>query len=65
VLLAIHGTQCITYPHPEEKSPALEKFSRNPTELACLGKISSLFCATAPGNGSLKKDMARFAALAH
>ena len=39
VLLEIRGTQRITDPNPEEKYQALEKFSRNLTDLARLGKI--------------------------
>ncbi len=39
VLMEIRGTQRITDPNPEEKYQALEKFSRNLTDLARLGKI--------------------------
>ena len=39
VLLEIRGTQRITDPNPEEKYQALEKFSRNLTDLARLGKL--------------------------
>jgi ATP-dependent Clp protease ATP-binding subunit ClpB len=39
VLLEIRGTQRITDPNPEEKYQALEKFSRDLTELARMGKI--------------------------
>jgi ATP-dependent Clp protease ATP-binding subunit ClpB len=37
--LEIRGTQRITDPNPEEKYQALEKFSRDLTELARMGKI--------------------------
>ena len=39
VLLEIRGTQRITDPNPEEKYQALEKFSRDLTDLARLGKL--------------------------
>ncbi|RZB37758.1 MAG: ATP-dependent Clp protease ATP-binding subunit ClpB [Desulfobacteraceae bacterium Eth-SRB2] len=39
VLLDIRGTQRITDPNPEEKYQALDKFSRNLTDLARLGKL--------------------------
>ncbi len=39
VLLEIRGTQRITDPNPEEKYQALEKFSRDLTDLARLGKV--------------------------
>lgn len=39
VLIDIRGSQRITDPHPEEKYQALEKFSRNLTDLARLGKL--------------------------
>ncbi len=39
VLMDIRGTQRITDPNPEEKYQALEKFSRNLTDLARLGKL--------------------------
>ena len=39
VLMEIRGTQRITDPNPEEKYQALEKFSRNLTDLARLGKV--------------------------
>jgi ATP-dependent Clp protease ATP-binding subunit ClpB len=39
VLMDIRGNQRITDPHPEEKYQALEKFSRNLTDLARLGKL--------------------------
>jgi len=39
VLLDIRGTQRITDPNPEEKYQALDKFSRDLTELARLGKL--------------------------
>jgi ATP-dependent Clp protease ATP-binding subunit ClpB len=39
VLLEIRGNQRITDPHPEEKYQALEKFSRDLTDLAHLGKL--------------------------
>jgi len=39
VLIDIRGTQRITDPNPEEKYQALEKFSRNLTDLAKLGKL--------------------------
>ena len=39
VLLEIRGTQRITDPNPEEKYQALERFSRDLTELARLGKL--------------------------
>jgi ATP-dependent Clp protease ATP-binding subunit ClpB len=39
VLLEIRGNQRITDPNPEEKYQALEKFSRDLTELAHLGKL--------------------------
>ena len=39
VLMDIRGSQRITDPNPEEKYQALEKFSRNLTDLARLGKI--------------------------
>jgi len=38
-LLEIRGTQRITDPNPEEKYQALEKFSRDLTDLARLGKL--------------------------
>jgi len=38
-LLKIRGTQRITDPNPEEKYQALEKFSRDLTDLARLGKL--------------------------
>ncbi|MBT8371895.1 MAG: type VI secretion system ATPase TssH, partial [Deltaproteobacteria bacterium] len=38
-LLEIRGTQRITDPNPEEKYQALERFSRDLTELARLGKL--------------------------
>lgn len=38
-LIEIRGTQRITDPNPEEKYQALEKFSRNLTDLARLGKL--------------------------
>ncbi len=38
-LLEIRGNQSITDPNPEEKYQALEKFSRNLTDLARLGKL--------------------------
>jgi ATP-dependent Clp protease ATP-binding subunit ClpB len=38
-LLEIRGNQSITDPNPEEKYQALEKFSRNLTDLAGLGKL--------------------------
>ena len=38
VLMEIRGSQRITDPNPEEKYQALEKFSRNLTDLARLGK---------------------------
>ena len=39
VLIDIRGNQRITDPNPEEKYQALEKFSRDLTELARLGKL--------------------------
>ena len=39
VLMDIRGTQRITDPNPEEKYQALEKFSRDLTDLARLGKL--------------------------
>ncbi|MFZ0240728.1 MAG: ATP-dependent chaperone ClpB [Desulfobacterales bacterium] len=39
VLMDIRGSQRITDPNPEEKYQALEKFSRNLTDLARLGKL--------------------------
>jgi ATP-dependent Clp protease ATP-binding subunit ClpB len=39
VLMDIRGCQRITDPNPEEKYQALEKFSRNLTDLASLGKL--------------------------
>ena len=39
VLKDIRGTQSITDPNPEEKYQALERFSRNLTDLARLGKL--------------------------
>jgi len=39
VLLEIRGTQRITDPNPEEKYQALERFSRDLTDLARLGKL--------------------------
>ena len=39
VLLEIRGNQRITDPNPEEKYQALEKFSRDLTDLARLGKL--------------------------
>lgn len=39
VLLDIRGSQTITDPNPEEKYQALEKFSRNLTDLARFGKL--------------------------
>jgi ATP-dependent Clp protease ATP-binding subunit ClpB len=39
VLLEIRGNQRITDPNPEEKYQALEKFCRNMTDLARLGKV--------------------------
>jgi ATP-dependent Clp protease ATP-binding subunit ClpB len=39
VLINIRGSQRITDPNPEEKYQALDKFSRNLTDLARLGKI--------------------------
>ncbi|MFH0995825.1 MAG: ATP-dependent chaperone ClpB [Pseudomonadota bacterium] len=39
VLMDIRGNQRITDPNPEEKYQALEKFSRNLTDLARLGKL--------------------------
>ncbi|MFZ0135179.1 MAG: Clp protease N-terminal domain-containing protein, partial [Desulfobacterales bacterium] len=39
VLMAIRGSQRITDPNPEEKYQALDKFSRNLTDLARLGKL--------------------------
>ena len=39
VLIDIRGSQRITDPNPEEKYQALEKFSRDLTNLAALGKI--------------------------
>ncbi|MGD8845511.1 MAG: ATP-dependent chaperone ClpB [Desulfobacteraceae bacterium] len=39
VLLDIRGSQRITDPNPEEKYQALDKFSRDLTEMARLGKI--------------------------
>ncbi|MGD2149685.1 MAG: ATP-dependent chaperone ClpB [Desulfobacterales bacterium] len=39
VLLNIRGTQRITDPNPEEKYQALDRFSRNLTDLARLGKL--------------------------
>jgi ATP-dependent Clp protease ATP-binding subunit ClpB len=42
VLIDIRGSQRITDPNPEEKYQALEKFSRNLTDLARLGKIDPI-----------------------
>ena len=39
VLMDIRGSQRITDPNPEEKYQALEKYSRNLTDLAKLGKL--------------------------
>ncbi len=39
VLMDIRGSQRITDPHPEEKYQALERFSRDLTDLARLGKL--------------------------
>ncbi|OGP57091.1 MAG: ATP-dependent chaperone ClpB [Deltaproteobacteria bacterium RBG_13_49_15] len=39
VLMEIRGTQRITDPNPEEKYQAIERFSRNLTHLARLGKL--------------------------
>jgi len=39
VLMDIRGSQRITDPNPEEKYQALERFSRNLTDLARLGKL--------------------------
>ena len=39
VLMNIRGSQRITDPNPEEKYQALDKFSRNLTDLAKLGKL--------------------------
>ena len=39
VLMEIRGTQRVTDPNPEEKYQALEKFSRDLTDLARLGKV--------------------------
>ena len=39
VLMDIRGSQRITDPNPEEKYQAIEKFSRNLTDLARLGKL--------------------------
>ena len=39
VLMDIRGNQRITDPNPEEKYQALEKFSRNLTDMANLGKL--------------------------
>ncbi len=39
VLIEIRGTQRITDPNPEEKYQALQKFSRDLTDLARLGKL--------------------------
>jgi len=39
VLMNIRGSQRITDPNPEEKYQALDKFSRNLTDLARLGKL--------------------------
>jgi ATP-dependent Clp protease ATP-binding subunit ClpB len=39
VLLEIRGTQRITDPNPEEKYQALERFSKNLTDMARLGKL--------------------------
>ncbi len=39
VLMNIRGSQRITDPHPEEKYQALERFSRDLTDLARLGKL--------------------------
>ena len=39
VLMELRGTQRITDPNPEEKYQALDKFSRNLTDLARLGKL--------------------------
>jgi ATP-dependent Clp protease ATP-binding subunit ClpB len=39
VLMDIRGSQRITDPNPEEKYQALDKFSRNLTDLARLGKL--------------------------
>ncbi len=42
VLLDIRGSQRITDPTPEEKYQALDKFSRNLTDLARLGKLDPI-----------------------
>ncbi len=42
VLIDIRGSQRITDPNPEEKYQALEKFSRNLTDQARLGKIDPI-----------------------
>ncbi len=42
VLLEIRGTQRITDPNPEEKYQALERFSRDLTDLARLGKLDPI-----------------------
>ena len=39
VLMSIRGSQRITDPNPEEKYEALDKYSRNLTDLAKLGKL--------------------------
>ena len=39
VLMSIRGSQRITDPNPEEKYEALDKYSRNLTDLARLGKL--------------------------
>jgi ATP-dependent Clp protease ATP-binding subunit ClpB len=39
VLMEIRGSQRITDPHPEEKYQALDRFSRDLTDLARLGKL--------------------------
>jgi len=42
VLLEIRGTQRITDPNPEEKYQALDRFSRDLTDLARLGKLDPI-----------------------
>ena len=42
VLLDIRGSQRITDPNPEEKYQALDRFSRNLTDLARLGKLDPI-----------------------
>jgi ATP-dependent Clp protease ATP-binding subunit ClpB len=42
VLLSIRGSQRITDPNPEEKYQALDKFSRDLTDLARLGKLDPI-----------------------